>query len=406
MDATGEATAFSVNCDGQAAGPDSCHMRDGDDVAVESSGFIKTLDVTSATVKEVRSFLFTQKFYTFDDANAVLALRLDNSLNASVAGKLHIFAKDVTAEGIARWLNNQHSDSIYIDTPSSVEVIDVGPVVVVEYKPGAVRDHYPHDEIYDQRFDAIIRIPESVGRRVVLPGFEDIVRIQVRRTVPAILRHFSLRIDVNGDNVVSSLDGLIIINDLNRYGPRAVPNQPLSDWTTDTNFDGYVSPTDVWTVFAELQYSRATNDLTVSEVVVASKLAFFEIDQGIGTTSSGNTFNIVGSFAVVLSHPEDNTSIAFQNVNVSFQEIEDSLRQGSPITATFPASTGLHDGHRFYSRTKYNLYSETDLNEESWTARLRDGVLSLSVIRSWVDGRQYSYTLTAKQVLGPSTPGA
>jgi hypothetical protein len=440
MDGTGDAISVSMYCDASAPEFGSCPPADvncGNDF----SDSLETLDITSATVTEVHSYWTgyrfgpTQKFYAFGDAKAILALRLDDEMelslrpstairNVTVTGKLHLFDEDVTPGALAKWINNRHSDALYGDAPSSVEVIDVGSAIeVVEVSEALeVLDANRADEFYE-RYELTFRIPEVFGSGLVLQGFEDIATVYVRTrrvsTEIMTIGHFVRLIDVNRDGTLSPIDALIVINDLNENGARALGHQPAPEFATDVNSDGYVSPSDVWTVIAELQYYNTQKALVVTEDILANEPALFEIQHGIGAsfnygTSSfkGGTFDIVGSFTVDIFHhpnyPNDNPKMSFEDANVSFTETEDALLPAAfagPIPTSLPVSTARHVGHRFYHRSKYNLSSETDYYEETWSASLRHGTLYLCVIRTWADGRQYSYSLTAKQVTEPFPPG-
>lgn len=62
-------------------------------------------------------FTSTTLFYTLDDHRVVVVIRIENSKGFPVSGNVYAFAKDVTAEGIAKWVNNQHSDGLFPDVP-------------------------------------------------------------------------------------------------------------------------------------------------------------------------------------------------------------------------------------------------------------------------------------------------
>lgn len=57
-------------------------------------------------------------FYTFAEKGAVLVLRIDNKSAAlPVSATVHLFAPGTTAEALGKWVNNQHSDGLFIDAP-------------------------------------------------------------------------------------------------------------------------------------------------------------------------------------------------------------------------------------------------------------------------------------------------
>lgn len=60
----------------------------------------------------------TLRFYVFEKDRAVLCVRIDNKdTKFPVSAKLYTFAEGVNAEGIQKWINNQHSDGIFADAP-------------------------------------------------------------------------------------------------------------------------------------------------------------------------------------------------------------------------------------------------------------------------------------------------
>jgi hypothetical protein len=90
----------------------------------EGSGKAKVLDPAD---KQVKKLVVTQSqigyrntlvFYTFADPKVILRVTIDNqNTDFPVAATLFTFAADVTDEGLAHWLNNQHSDGLYPDVP-------------------------------------------------------------------------------------------------------------------------------------------------------------------------------------------------------------------------------------------------------------------------------------------------
>ncbi|MDA1052575.1 MAG: Rib/alpha-like domain-containing protein [Planctomycetota bacterium] len=78
--------------------------------------------------------------------------------------------------------------------------------------------------------------------------------------------------DVNADEFVSPLDVLIIINDLNANGARALPDPPtgLTPHYLDVNGDGYVSPLDVLIIINLLEPSTADSEGATEIVAVGA----------------------------------------------------------------------------------------------------------------------------------------
>jgi hypothetical protein len=68
----------------------------------------------------------TLLFYTFAAEKAVLVIRIDNKNEKfPMTAKLHVFAKEATADGLANWINNQHSDGLFPEVPEPVASHDI-----------------------------------------------------------------------------------------------------------------------------------------------------------------------------------------------------------------------------------------------------------------------------------------
>ncbi|MES2982278.1 MAG: hypothetical protein V4727_08190 [Verrucomicrobiota bacterium] len=68
----------------------------------------------------------TLLFYTFAAEKAVLVVKIDDKSDKfPMNGKLYIFAKETTAEGLDKWINNQHSDGLYPDVPEPVTTHEI-----------------------------------------------------------------------------------------------------------------------------------------------------------------------------------------------------------------------------------------------------------------------------------------
>lgn len=90
------------------------------------------IDVKSKEVKRFVAnqsqigYVSTRVFYTIADQNLVVVIHLDNSKkDFPIKGKVYHFAKEVKAEGLAKWLNNQHSDGLYADAPDASATEDL-----------------------------------------------------------------------------------------------------------------------------------------------------------------------------------------------------------------------------------------------------------------------------------------
>ena len=60
----------------------------------------------------------TLLFYTFADQKAVLVVNIGNQNDTfPMTARLQVFAKDTDAEGLAKWINNQHSCGLFPEVP-------------------------------------------------------------------------------------------------------------------------------------------------------------------------------------------------------------------------------------------------------------------------------------------------
>ena len=83
----------------------------------------KVLEFNKLTQKlEVRysqiGYRDTLLFYTFNEQKTVLKLQIDNRDKAfPMTATVYIFDDNVTEDGLKKWLNNQHSDGLFVDVP-------------------------------------------------------------------------------------------------------------------------------------------------------------------------------------------------------------------------------------------------------------------------------------------------
>ena len=83
----------------------------------------KVLEINKLTPKlEVRysqiGYRDTLLFYTFNEQKTVLKLQIDNrDKKFPMTATVYIFDDSVTEDGLKKWLNNQHSDGLFVDVP-------------------------------------------------------------------------------------------------------------------------------------------------------------------------------------------------------------------------------------------------------------------------------------------------
>lgn len=85
----------------------------------------RPLDLKGAKKETIRHSMIgitsTRVFYTLPEQKAVVVVHIDNATAAFPAtGTVVLFASDVTEEGISKWINNQHSDGLFVDPAEPV----------------------------------------------------------------------------------------------------------------------------------------------------------------------------------------------------------------------------------------------------------------------------------------------
>lgn len=81
----------------------------------------------------------TQKFYVLPASKVVVVVATADG-KAEASATIHLFAAEVVAEDIAKWINNQHSDALYPDVPLPVRSVAV-PADRFHTKVGPPLDH-------------------------------------------------------------------------------------------------------------------------------------------------------------------------------------------------------------------------------------------------------------------------
>lgn len=87
----------------------------------------RDLDVATAKKQEIRYGQMgprdTIVFYTFGDQDAVLQLNIKHAEGKfSVSGKMQLFKEGTGADGMGKWINNQHSCGLFPDVPKPTTV--------------------------------------------------------------------------------------------------------------------------------------------------------------------------------------------------------------------------------------------------------------------------------------------
>ncbi|MDH3583704.1 MAG: hypothetical protein OER86_05770 [Phycisphaerae bacterium] len=94
----------------------------------------RVLDTSSKGVQklEVRhsqiGYRNTLIFYTFSEQRAVLKVSIGNKDKTfPVTGTVYIFPAKTTADGLKKWLNNQHSDGLFPEVPKPAGTYQIPP---------------------------------------------------------------------------------------------------------------------------------------------------------------------------------------------------------------------------------------------------------------------------------------
>lgn len=66
----------------------------------------------------------TKKFYVLPEAKVVVVVATADG-TADASATIHVFAVDATAEGVEKWINNQHSDALHPDVPEPLRSLAV-----------------------------------------------------------------------------------------------------------------------------------------------------------------------------------------------------------------------------------------------------------------------------------------
>lgn len=122
-------------------------------------------------------------FYTFAEKSAVLVLKIDNTAAAlPVTGTVHLFAPGTTAEALAKWVNNQHSDGLFIDAPEptgAFKLPDGTCAVTARELTGQEKQPNGEDTFGDYKVKLTVK-EHRVEGKFHLPAFEDEANVFVK----------------------------------------------------------------------------------------------------------------------------------------------------------------------------------------------------------------------------------
>jgi hypothetical protein len=149
----------------------------------------RTLDRKVAEKLEVRHSMLgyrnTVVFYTFKDQQAILEVSVGNKDETfPVVGKIHLFDKAVSEEGLKKWINNQHSDALFPDIPNPIftsEIPKGGCKVIAHKETGKSGNPGPRKEDFKD-YEVSLSIGEHhQDKRFKLSAFTDTARVHVEQ---------------------------------------------------------------------------------------------------------------------------------------------------------------------------------------------------------------------------------
>ena len=125
----------------------------------------------------------TLLFYTFATQKAVLAVQLDNkNSTVTASGTLHIFDPSATEDSISKWVNNQHSDGLFVDaaTPALSLKLPDGILTAKDRKFISREKQSPGDEVFSDYQVKIMAKEHRVEGKYRLYAFTDEANIFVK----------------------------------------------------------------------------------------------------------------------------------------------------------------------------------------------------------------------------------
>lgn len=148
---------------------------------------VRALDVKQAEKKEVRYSMLgprnTLIFYTFKDQQAIMQLAIGNEDESfPVSGRVLLFSKETTEEGLKKWINNQHSDGLYPEVPRPIhtEVLAAGACEVTSYKKlGVTKGSGLRKADYNNYEVMLSMKAQDVAEQFVLAAFTDTSKVLV-----------------------------------------------------------------------------------------------------------------------------------------------------------------------------------------------------------------------------------
>jgi hypothetical protein len=137
---------------------------------------VKRLEVSQSQI----GFTSTKVFYTLADQRVVVVIDIDNGKKGfPVSGKVCQFAKDVTLEGMAKWVNNQHSDGLFPNVPEPTATVKLPADACQSLESKLLGQKTVNDTAYNE-YRVEIKLAETkVNDQLRLQELKDAVKVYV-----------------------------------------------------------------------------------------------------------------------------------------------------------------------------------------------------------------------------------
>ena len=128
-------------------------------------------------------FRNTLLFYTFKNQQAILTLSIGNEDESfPVVGKIYLFDEATTEEGLKKWINNQHSDGLFLDVPNPVfaEKLPKGSCKVTSHKSTGTSKN-SHGPATFKDYEVRLSVKDhATDKKFKLSGFTNTARVHVK----------------------------------------------------------------------------------------------------------------------------------------------------------------------------------------------------------------------------------
>jgi hypothetical protein len=128
-------------------------------------------------------FASTRVFYTVASHNTVVVVHVDNTDKKFAAScKAFVFGKGVTADDLAKWVNNQHSDALFADIPEPVvtHTLAAEAIKTVSSKLVGIDKGGPRGDIYERYVVEFDASEAKLNGNLTLASFKDAATVYTK----------------------------------------------------------------------------------------------------------------------------------------------------------------------------------------------------------------------------------